>query len=232
MPTDDTQPDRRAPWPRQDVLEPFISPERIARVDGVLTARLGSITAVFEDIFDPHNVAACVRTCEAFGLHDLHWIFNKHDMRTSSTVAKSADQWVEMHRHGTSAEAVKALKDQGFSIWVSDLQAEQTLSALPLSDKIAVVVGNAKTGISPQMRELADARYVLPMWGFVQSFNLSVALALTLQGLVPRRRDELAARGQRGDLDPQRMWTVRRKWLEYGMQRPELLRRELNDPEL
>ncbi len=219
------------PWPAVDVLEQYIAPSRIERVDGVLRSRLGSVTAVFEDIFDPHNVAACVRTCEAFGLQDLHWIFSKHSMRTSSSVAKSADQWVNMHRYTSTVQAVRALKDQGFSILVSDLQATDTLETLPLPAKAAIVVGNAHDGISEEMRQLADARYILPMWGFVQSFNLSVALALTLQGVVPRRRAELAAHGRTGDLPMEQMWALRRKWLEFGMTRPDLVRRELGDHE-
>ncbi len=219
------------PWPNLDVLEQYIAPARVDRVDGVLRSRLGSVTAVFEDIFDPHNVAACVRTCEAYGLQDLHWIFNKHSMRTSSSVAKSADQWVDMHRYSSTTDAVRELKSQGFAILVSDLQATDTLETLPLPAKTAIVVGNAHDGISDEMRQLADARYILPMWGFVQSYNLSVALALTLQGVVPRRRNELAQRGLSGDLPMDRMWQIRRKWLEFGMTHPELIRRQHGDME-
>jgi tRNA (guanosine-2'-O-)-methyltransferase len=219
-------------WPRRDVLEDYVSPERVSRIDRVLHQRLGSVTAVFEDIFDPHNVAACVRTCEAYGLQDLHWILSRHDLRTRSTVAKSADQWVQMHRHDGTLEAARQLKSEGFELWVSDLEATGTIDALPLPPKVAIVVGNAKVGISEEMRALADRRYILPMWGFVQSFNLSVALAITLDSVAKRRRAELAARGERGDLDPQRLWQLRRRWLEYGIDRPEVVRRQLNDLEL
>lgn len=224
--------DNAPAWPRRDVLEDYVSAERVARIDRVLRHRLGSVTAVFEDIFDPHNVAACVRTCEAYGLQDLHWILTRHDLRARSTVAKSADQWVQMHRHDSTADAARHLKAEGFELWVSDLEATETLEALPLPPKLAIVVGNAKVGISDEMRALADRRYILPMWGFVQSFNLSVALAITLDGVAKRRRADLAARGETGDVDPQRMWQLRRTWLEYGIDRPEVVRRQLNDPEL
>ncbi len=217
------------PWPATDVLEPYIAPERVARVDTVLRNRLGSVTAVFEDVFDPHNVAACVRTCEAYGLQDVHWVLNKHDVRMQSSVAKSSDQWIDLHRHNGTAEGIAALKAQGYQLWVSDLQATETLDEIELPPKVAIVIGNAKDGISEEMRAAADRRYILPMWGMVQSFNLSVALAITLDGLVKRRRAELRARGVRGDLPMQRLWPLRRRWLEYGMQNAEIVRRNLGD---
>lgn len=220
------------PWPAVDVMETYIAPERLARVDHVLRHRLGSVTAVFEDVFDPHNVAACVRTCEAYGLQDLHWVLNKHDLRLQSTVAKSSDQWIDLHRHGSTQEGVAALKSQGYELWVSDLQATETLADIPLPPKVAIVVGNAKSGISEEMRAAADRRYILPMWGMVQSYNLSVALAITLESLVPRRRAQLRQSGLRGDLPMERMWQLRRRWLEYGMQNAEIVRRNLGDLEV
>jgi tRNA (guanosine-2'-O-)-methyltransferase len=216
-------------WPLEDPLAAYLTPERVARVDGVLRQRLTSIVAVFEDVHDPHNVAACVRTCEGLGVHDIHIIHNKHGSRLSSTVAKSADQWVERHLHAGTSAGVAALKQAGFSIWVSDLQATETLEQLPLDSKIALVVGNAHDGISEAMRAAADRRYVLPMFGMVQSFNLSVALALSLQQLVPRRR---AALGGRGDMSIERMWQLRQRWLEFGVRHAEILRRELGSPRI
>ena len=211
-------------WPAVDPLEPFTTPERLHRVDTVLRQRIVSVTAAFEDVFDPHNLAACVRTCEGYGLHDLHAIYNTHEFRTASTVAKSADQWLELHQHQGTRAGVQALKDQGFSIWVSDLQATQTLAELPLDPKIALVVGNAKVGISEEMRQMADRRYILPMHGMVQSFNLSVALAISLEQLIPRRRAEL---GGWGDMPMARMWALRQQWLELGHRHVDVLRREL-----
>lgn len=218
-----------APWPAVDVLEPFIAPERVARVDTVLRHRLGSVTAVFEDVFDPHNVAACMRTCEAYGLQDVHWVLNKHDVRMQSSVAKSSDQWIDLHRHNGTAAGVAALKADGYQLWVSDLEATETLAEIELPPKVAIVIGNAKAGISEEMRAAADRRYILPMWGMVQSFNLSVALAITLEGLVPRRRAQLLAQGRRGDLSMERLWALRRRWLEYGMLNAEIARRSLGD---
>lgn len=211
-------------WPAVDPLDAYTTPERLARIDSVLRHRIVSVTTVFEDVFDPHNIAAGLRTAEGYGLQDSHLIFNEHEMRMRSTVAKSADQWLEVQQYGSTAEAVAALKAQGFSIWVSDLQATESLTDMPLDPKIALVVGNAKLGISDEMRKLADRRYILPMHGMVQSFNLSVALAISMEQLVPRRR---AALGGWGDMPLDRMWALRQKWLEFGQKHADTLRRAL-----
>ena len=213
---------------RPDPLERFVSADRIARIDHVLAHRLQSVAVACEDVFDPHNVAACVRTCEGLGLMDLHWILNRNAVRLTLTVAKSADQWMDFSIHQGTPAAIAALKGQGYQVWVSDLQATQTLNDLELPAKVVVVVGNAKFGISEAMRSAADQRYILPMHGMVQSFNLSVALALTLANLVPRRRRELALGGQTGDLSTDRLAQVRRKWLEFGVDRADIVRRVLD----
>ncbi|HAN32694.1 MAG TPA: TrmH family RNA methyltransferase, partial [Myxococcales bacterium] len=113
----------------------------------------------------------------------------------------------------------------GFGIWVADLQAEATLDELPLEGKIALVVGNEAEGISAQMRELADKRYMLPMQGMVQSFNLSVALAISLQQIVPGKRAQLAG----GDLSRDRQWQLRQRWLEYGVRHAKDVRQAYCD---
>lgn len=213
-------------WPEVDVLEQYVPPERIARIDSVLRQRLGSVAVLLEDVFDPHNTAACIRTCEGYGLQDVHIATNTYGLRVHSTVAKSADQWLDIHRYDASATAIKTLKEQGFALWVSDLSATHTLAELRLSDKIALVIGNAANGISDQMREAADVRYILPMYGMVQSFNLSVALAISLENIASRRRAELAGRG---DLSPERMWALRRNWLEFGVKHADVMRRSLEE---
>ena len=216
----------QSPWPGVDALERYTTPERVARIDRVLRQRLASVTAVFEDVHDPHNLAACLRTCEGYGLQRLHLIDQHHPGRRRSTVAKSADQWLDLRHHASTAAAILELREAGFSIWVSDLQASAALPSLPLDAKVAIVVGNAKNGISEAMRAAADRRYILPMHGMVQSYNLSVALAVSLEQVVPRRRAEL---GGGGDLTLTEMWALRQRWLEFGQRHPDALRRASGD---
>lgn len=215
-------------WPQTDVLEQLVSPRRQARIDGVLERRIVSVTVVFEDLFDPHNVAAGIRTCDAFGLADVHVITNQNEYGVRADVAASADQWMTIHAYTSTEACVAALKAAGFSIWVSDLQADHALAEVPPTDKIALVVGAEKDGITAEMRALADVRYILPMHGMVQSLNVSVALAVSLQTIMPQVR---AALGGRGNMPVERQWELRKRWLEYGIRNPELVRRGYENAE-
>jgi tRNA (guanosine-2'-O-)-methyltransferase len=213
-------------WPEVDVLEALLSEARLARVDGVLAQRLASITAVFENVWDPHNVAACMRSCEGFGVQDVHIITELHGYRPPGGITMSAHRWLTSHRHKTSTACIERLRAQGFSLWVSDLEATERLHELPVQGPIALVVGNEVEGVSETMRAAADRRFLLPMAGMVQSFNLSVALALCLHAVVPPRRASL---GGRGDLSLERQWRLRRRWLEYTIRNARAVRREYGD---
>lgn len=210
--------------PPFDPLERVIHPRRVARIDHVLAQRLASVTVVFEDIYDPHNVGAGMRTADGYGLSDVHVVTAKHGFKGPGSVAKSAEQWLTVHRHGSPEQAIAALRAQGFSIWVSDLDAEHALAELPVQGKIALVIGNEAEGISEAMRQAADVRYVLPMHGMVQSFNLSVALAISLERVAVQRRNQLAARGRGGDLPAERAAALRPRWLEYGVRQAKKVR--------
>ena len=214
-------------WPHRDVLEELVSPRRVAKIDQVLGSRLVSVTAVFEDLYDPHNVAAGMRNCDAFGLHDVHVVTSEHQYRIDGDVAASSDRWLSVHRYPSTSDCIAALRTQGFEIWVSDLQATQTLDELPMPDKLALVVGREKQGISDEIRAAADRRYILPMHGMVQSFNVSVALAISLQTVVPKRRAQL---GQDGDMPPDQQWRLRRRWLVHGIREPRKMRAAYGDP--
>lgn len=222
----DPQPRR---WKQVDVLEALLSAERLERVDGVLDRRLASVTAVFENIWDPHNVAACMRSCEGFGLQDVHIITELHGYRRPpGGITMSAHRWLSRHRHKTTAGCIEQLRAAGFAIWVSDLEATAALDELTPEGPVALVVGNEVEGVSDRMLAAADQRFILPMAGMVQSYNLSVALALCLHSVVPKRRAQL---GGRGDLPLDRQWQLRRRWLEYTVRNAKAVRREYGDME-
>ncbi len=214
-------------FPPVDPLERAILPRRVARVDAVLQSRLASVTVVCEDIFDPHNVGACLRTAEGHGLQDVHLVTEKHGFKGPGQVARSADQWLTLHRHLSPGAAISALHGAGFAIWVADLDGEAEIAQLPVEGPVALVVGNEAEGVSPAMREAADVRFVLPMHGMVQSYNLSVALGIALDHVVRARRSQLAARGEHGDLPSDRQLALRPRWLEYGVRQAAQVRAAL-----
>lgn len=177
----------------------FLVPERRARVDAVVANRTRTLTVVMEAFCDPQNVNAVVRTCEAFGVQDLHvvegpmkpWDRNKK-------ISQNADKWVDVRRWTSTGECLAHLRAEGFAIYVTHLDARaRPLGALSFAGKVALVFGNESRGVSEEALALADASYAIPMHGFVQSLNVSVAAAISLAKAVERREVE---RGRHGDL--------------------------------
>jgi tRNA (guanosine-2'-O-)-methyltransferase len=177
----------------------FLAPERRARVDEVVANRTRTLTVVMEAFGDPQNVNAVLRTCEAFGVQDVHavegpmkpWDRNKK-------ITQNADKWLDVRRWRSTRDCLVHLKAEGFAIYATHLDpGSRPLGALPFAGKVALVFGNEHRGVSDDALALADATYAIPMRGFVQSLNVSVAAAISLAHAVERREAE---RGRHGDL--------------------------------
>ncbi len=177
----------------------FLVPERKARIDEVVANRTRTLTVVMEAFCDPQNVNAVLRTCEAFGVQELHVV--EGPMKAfdrNKKISQNADKWLDVHRWRSSAECLAHLRAQGFSIYVTHLDpGTRALGEVSFAGKVALVFGNESRGVSDEAVGLADATFAIPMRGFVQSFNVSVAAAITLAKAVERREVE---RGRHGDL--------------------------------
>ncbi len=177
----------------------YLVPERKARIDEVVANRTRTLTVVMEAFCDPQNVNAVLRTCEAFGVQELHAIegpMKRFDR--NKKISQNADKWLDVHRWRSTAECLESLKRQGFAIYVTHLdRATRSLGELSFAGKVALVFGNESRGVSDEARALADACYAIPMRGFVQSLNVSVAAAVSIAHAVERRERE---RGRHGDL--------------------------------
>ena len=177
----------------------FLVPERRARIDAVVAGRTRTLTVVMEAFCDPQNVNAVLRTCEAFGIQELHAIegpMKPYDRNRK--ISQNADKWLDVRRWRSTAECLRALKADGFAIYVTHLgRGARPLGELSFAGKVALVFGNESRGVSAEALALADACYAIPMRGFVQSLNVSVAAAISLAKAVERREAE---RGRHGDL--------------------------------
>ncbi len=178
----------------------FLGLDRKRRVDEVVQHRTRTLTVVMEAFGDPQNVNAVLRTCEAFGVQELHvvegpmkpWDRNKK-------ISQNADKWLDVRRWGSTRECLGHLRAEGFAIYATHLdERARPLGELSFAGKVALVFGNEHRGVSDEALALADASYAIPMRGFVQSFNVSVAAAISLAKAVERREAE---RGRHGDLD-------------------------------
>ena len=169
-------------------LQTFLTRERQERFEEILSRRTRHLTVVLEDVFQPHNQSAVLRTADAVGIQDVHVIEAKSRLDVARDIALGCDRWLTIHRHrqddDDTRSCLSTLKRQGYRI----LAASPHVPAVPLPDvavpqKTALVVGHETEGVSSAALALADERVVVPMWGFVESFNLSVAAALCLYDL-------------------------------------------------
>lgn len=180
---------------RYDLLSPYLTDARKQRFAEVLGQRTNWVTAVTEDLFDPHNISAVLRSCDGFGIQSAHIIEVNNPYRVSPGVAKGAAKWLDIERHTDTTHALRDLKTRGFAICCTTPHTDDTTpEELPLDRPVALVFGSEGPGITDAARAEADHFVRIPMFGFTESFNISVAAALTLQTITRRVRE-------RDDLD-------------------------------
>lgn len=204
--------DRYGPARVREVLAELLSAERAARIDQILRHRLSSITAIVEETYDPHNAAATIRTAEALGLSDLHVASPRADFRAKG-VTRGTDLWIDVHSWTSFSDCAQALRQRGFRVIATLPDAADDLSTIDLAGPVAVAFGNEHEGLSAQAIAACDGAVRIPMFGFAESYNLSVSVALVLSQLGARRRAMLAP--AEGDLAEERRERLRARW--YGI---------------
>lgn len=173
-------------------LAGILTEPRRDRLLRLVFERTRHLTVVVEDLYQSHNTSACIRSCDCFGLQDVHVIENRNRFRTSKDIARGASQWVTIHRYNepdSTAACLKKLKSADFQIvMTSPHDTDCDLETYDISQKTALVFGNEKQGASDTVRQYADHVMRIPMFGFTESFNISVAAAVCLHHLVWRMR--------------------------------------------
>ena len=159
-------------------------------MSGVLARRQPDLTIVLENVHDPHNISAVLRSCDATGVLTVHLVYTIEEWPVLSRISSaSALKWLEIVRHESVASCYASLRTQGLSILATHLDSDShDLYKLDLTRPVALVFGNEHRGVSDEARELADASVVIPMMGMVQSLNISVACAVTLYEALRQRR--------------------------------------------
>lgn len=182
----------------------MITPARWARIEAVVARRTRSLIPVLEDLADPHNGAAVLRSADAFGCHEVHVIENRHRFVVSHRVTRGAHRWLEIVRHASAVACVDHLHRRGYEIFVAAMDGTLGPEELARRPRVAVVFGNEHQGASAEVRARVDGTYRIPMEGFVESLNVSVASAITLY---------VASRGRHGDLDEAARDEIRARYL-------------------
>lgn len=180
----------------------LLTPERQARIQSVVEARLQSVTVLLDRLLDPHNTAAILRTAEGLGLCAAHVVpHEKGDAVAHRRVTQDAHKWLDIEQHESGAKAAEALRAGGFAVWAGHLDARAIDYAdLPADRPLALLFGNEHDGPSAETLAACDGAFRIPMAGFAQSFNVSVAAGVALASLTRRRREFL---GRPGDLTEQ-----------------------------
>ena len=163
--------------------------KRTAKISKVLSTRQDSLRVVIENIHDPHNVSAIFRTCDAVGVPKVSLIYNVEKFpKIGKKSSASAFKWVEKEKYKEIDDCYSNLRSEGFKIYASALNENSlNLFDLDLTERVAVVLGNEHRGVSEEAAESADETFMIPMFGMVQSLNVSVASAVILYEALRQR---------------------------------------------
>ncbi len=162
------------------ILKEHLTAKRFNRFLKVIKNRTDQFRVVFQDIHHPHNIAAMLRTCEAFGIQNTH-IISKERIHLTNNITRGAHNWLTISYDVNAKTCLSSIKEKGFKIVYASPEANKKLDELNFEKKIAFVMGNELEGISNDVKEIADVSFKIPMRGFVESLNVSVCLGIILQ---------------------------------------------------
>ena len=174
-----------------EYLREFVTEERNERILSILKNRTRHFTVVLEDLYQTQNISAVMRTCECYGVQDLHIIENENEFTTHSAITMGADKWLTLHNYKREAGNVKRCADRlheaGYTL-VATLPAENSvfLEDLPIDRKTAFFFGTELTGLSDEAKAVCDAAVKIPMYGFTESFNISNSVAILISNIIER----------------------------------------------
>lgn len=168
-------------------VKKFLTENRIQRIHDVVAQRQFGITVVLENIHDPHNIAAVLRSCDAVGIHEIYVILSDERIDKSkyeaknNTTSSGSQKWVEVHVYHDVVSCVKDLRKRYKTLMGTHLsKAAKSLYSLDLTESIALVFGNEHEGLSTELLEHIDGNFIIPQYGMVQSLNISVACAVSV----------------------------------------------------
>jgi tRNA (guanosine-2'-O-)-methyltransferase len=177
-----------------ETLNGFLTDERKLRFEAVLEKRTRYIALVLEDVFQSRNASAVMRSADGFGIQDLHIIEENHKWIGARSVSKGASSWLTLHMYNEddpTTKCVEALKAKGFRVVAtSPHEGSYTPDTLPIDKPIAIVMGTELTGMTNEMLSQVDDCVKIPMFGFSESFNISVAAGVVLNRLRTRLEDD------------------------------------------
>lgn len=170
-------------------LETYLTEERKLRFMNVLENRTKYLTVAIEDVFQLHNTSAVIRSCDAFGIQEVHVIEDRFGQRLDKNIAMGAEQWVDVNRYNTTTDCMNALREKGYQIVATTPHtASNFLHEFEIDGPTALFFGTEKEGLSEEVLQQADKFIKIPMVGFSESLNISVSAAIIIQELTQKLR--------------------------------------------
>ncbi|MBQ81350.1 MAG: rRNA methyltransferase [Crocinitomicaceae bacterium] len=195
-----------------ETLYEFITDERKERFEEVLEKRTKHITLILEDLYQSRNISAVMRSADGFGLQELHIIEDNHKWTGTKSVSKGASSWLTLHKYKGEdpvTDCIENLKARGFRIVAtSPHKSGYTPDSLPIDKPLAIVMGTELTGISDKLMSQVDDYVEIPMYGFSESFNVSVAASIALN----RVRTRIEEAGVNNGLSEEEKQKLRMVW--------------------
>jgi tRNA (guanosine-2'-O-)-methyltransferase len=190
----------------------LVSPSKRELLDLISSERTKYLTVVLEDIVKEFNSSAVLRSCDCFGVQELNIIAENQEFEVQRDIAKGANNWVDVNTYSGSnspgTRCIKDLKDKGYRVIATSPHAEKSIDQISIDQPIALVFGTEGDGISENIAASADELVKIPMYGFTESFNISVSAALILNQL----RNRLEASDLRWKLNEEEQTILKIKW--------------------
>jgi tRNA (guanosine-2'-O-)-methyltransferase len=210
-----------------EYLSGFISENRKKKFEEVIKWRTRHITVILEDIYQPHNASAVLRSCDCFGIQDIHVIENRNRYNVNPDVALGSPKWLDIIKYNkkenNTLDCISALKKEGYRIVATTPHKDDcNIEDLKIDGKLALMFGTELEGISPLAKAHADEFVKIPMFGFTESFNISVSAAICLHTMTGK----LHASDIPWQLTDKEKSEVLLKWLRSSINKAELIERE------
>jgi len=207
-------------------LEQFVTEERKKIFQKTLDNRTRYFTIVLEDLYQMHNISAVVRSADVFGWQDIHIIHKKYQPKLSHSIAKGAEKWLNIHKHTSTQQTIKHLRKKSYQIVATTPHTDDVnLQDFDISKPSAFFFGVEKDGLSDEVLQQADVFLKIPMYGFTESLNISVAAALVMYQLT----DYLRKSNVSWRLSEQEKIEIYTEWLEKSIKSIDLIKKKYNE---
>lgn len=195
-------------------LRGFVSSERLLRFEQILALRTRHLCVAVEDVYHLHNTSAILRSCDSFGIQDVHVLEHRFNDRLDTQIAMGADKWLSVYKHESTKDCIAHLKARGYKI-VATVPDDnvQSFHQMKFNHKSVLFFGTEKSGLSDDVLKQSDEFITIPTFGFTKSLNVSVSAAIILQLLTEKLRSTELKWGLRDDEKK----TLREEWVKKSI---------------